>query len=332
MTTKTASHPLRGNVEPEYSDDLVDRLGKSFSVYLSRPYQEVEDFITAMKEVFDRHGNVEDIIQVQEAFGCYPGNPYVETHNLVESFSYCGKILDDAKKSDSKGIPTIPFIAWPKSGSSYIATMLCYGLGLSAARISWRDKLPVKSWIRALGRFPAVTHEHIYPSEDLAKPLVDSGIRKIVVHSRDARQALASMARFFVKHSEMRLSYTSINPDEGITSVAQQYLDRGFITHYTQWHMGWRALTKDFDIHFTDYDAFFRDPLRGLEEVMAFLGVSDAAISDAVRRIAESGDALHFNFDVGRADSWQDVLTPDQTARILDEVPNEVVDTWGRSP
>ena len=322
-------HPLRGVVESEYSG-LVDVLAKSIGVYLDRPDAEMKSYISAMGDVFQRKGSVEDLIQVQESIGCYPGDPYIETHNLVESISYCGRIMDRAGGAQSEGIPTIPFIAWPKSGSSFIATMLCYGLDLSAVRISWRDELPVKSWIRALGRFPAVTHDHMHPSDGLATHLADSGIKKIVVHSRDARQALASAARMFVKNSDMRLSYTSINPDSGITSVVQQYLDMGWLEKYVQWHKGWIDLADDFEILFTDYDAFFADPLKGLARILEFLGTPEDIADRAIGRIVRDRDKLHFNFDVGLPDSWKEVLTAEQVDRSAAAMSAEIAKVWGR--
>ena len=330
MTTNSL-HPLRGIVEPECSEETVRKLSIDLSTYLSLSPGDVEIAFTSMKDVFDENGSVEDIIEIQERLGCYPGNPYIETHNLIHSINYCGNLINKGRRALDEGIPSVPFIAWPKSGSSYISTMLCHGLGLYAARISWRDTLPVRSWAESLGRFPSVTHEHIYPSAELESILEQSGVTKIIVHSRDPVQALASLARFFARSEGSRLAYDTVSDEGGITSIAQQYLDRGFIENYLRWHKGWIDLASSFEIMFTDYDAFFVDHLVGLIRVLDFLRTPEDVADRAIGRVVRSGHALDFNFDVGRRDSWRDVLTADQVDRIQTEMPAEIARAWGRS-
>ena len=331
MTTDVL-HPLRGVVEAGWSQDALDNLSANFGTYLSLSPCDVEAALVSMKRVFDRRGSVEDLIEVHEKLGCYPGNPYIETHNLIHSINYCGSLINKSQKALGEGISSVPFIAWPKSGSSYISTMLCYGLDLYAARISWRDMYPVRSWAKSLGRFPSVTHEHIYPSAGLGEMLQQSGIAKIVVHSRDPVQALASLARFFDKAEGSRLAYDTVSDQDGVASIAQQYLDRDFVQNYAKWHRGWVDLSGDFEIMFTDYDAFFADPLTGLMKILDFLGTPEDVANRAIGRVVRHRDSLDFNFDVGRRDSWRDVLTADQVDRITAEMPAEIAEAWGRSP
>jgi len=107
-------------------------------------------------------------------------------------------------------LPGIFLNTMPKSGSLYLWQVLEYGLCVPACRVShstFPGDIIVPEWLDRLRCGNVVTQEHIPASLENLAAMSRAGVKKIIVHVRDPRQATVSWMHHIIKRWED-------NPDE----------------------------------------------------------------------------------------------------------------------
>jgi hypothetical protein len=229
-----------------------------------------------------------------------------------------------------KGLPYYLFVPQGKSGSTFLGNIVSQGFSLTCTTYSAINLTVVPSWARAyrLGGSSYVTH--LLPTTSNVNVLLESGLKKVVVNTRDPRQIFLSNLHHILMYPgdfpELeKQNYFSLSlPDQVVMRLPQ-------FQQHINWLSGWVAAQKSgLDILFTTYERFMSDRDRQIEEVLSFYG-GDLRHFD--RRAADSThETIDYHFRKGEPEEWRSVFGPEITEQLNRAIPDGWFDRFGWNP
>lgn len=236
------------------------------------------------------------------------------------------------------GLPPMLINTLPKSASESIWNRLAQGLNMAQAHVSiglFPDCCVVGSRALALGQGGLIMKEHLPATPHNLATLANAGVRKVVFHVRDPRQATLSWAHFVRDDVSMRLMapvWRRIVPARG---VLQQDLAAAIdwsIERYLPLLLGvvegWleveRSRPHGMQVLFMDFETYRRDEQDYLDQVLAFYGIAKDKWQAGQ---SEAAEVVHLR--KGEIDEWRRVFSPAQAQAAAARLPDRMVERFG---
>jgi tetratricopeptide (TPR) repeat protein len=233
--------------------------------------------------------------------------------------------------------PGIFIASLPKSGTSFLQESLCEGLNKPPLGAPSGGLFPnatiAQSAIDTLNERGAVYVTHCAPSAYNITE-VNHRLERLVVHTRDPRQALLSWVHFVpavIRDADPVQRYHYSLPDDYESLTLEQQIDwqiehrlpdiiafmQGWWTASQQPHMKTKFL-------FTRQEDLSEDPRGFFCRLLHFYGIPEADFKfpDAPRQ----GER---NFRAGRTDEWKRVFTSQQIERSTSMIPKDLGKQFG---
>jgi len=236
------------------------------------------------------------------------------------------------------GLPPMLITTLPKSASESIWNRLAEGLGLAQSHISlglFPDCCILGPRARSLADGGVIAKEHVAASPHNLEMLRRAGIRRVLVHLRDPRQALVSWAHFVANDVSMRLLapiWRKIVPPAAVLTKGLEAVTDWSIEHYltlqVAWVQSWVTAAEAADdrlmVEFLDFEGFRKDPDGYLSQALSFFRVDPKAFEEARSAAAE---VVHLRR--GEVDEWRRVLSPAQQRRADALLPPDLARRFG---
>jgi hypothetical protein len=240
-----------------------------------------------------------------------------------------------ARQADAiaAGLPAIFMNTMAKSGSVYIYRRLMHGLGLPFSRVAVGTMMRewiVPSWAEQVAKGGALTLHHLDATPDNLQALKASGLRKIVVHARDPRQAMVSLAHHFtLGYHEQELQWQKHSmspycPEFDTWSFARQLrwtIDQ-YYPRYVQWVADWVRAADDgshgVDVLLVTFEEFRADEAAYFTRLLSFAGIDPDRLLAQPNASRKTGE---FHYRKGMVDEWRAVCEPDQQAWMCGTLP-----------
>lgn len=228
------------------------------------------------------------------------------------------KKQEDAIK---RGLPSILINTQAKSGTIYVRGKISQALRVPWCRLTVNpvDNEPIKSWVSSFARGGAVTGEHLFATDTTVNRLKECGIRKIVIHTRDPRDAAFSMLHFRKKQStHASLINSTIGDHYGDATLDDSFLlECGkFIPYWLGWLNSWIKLDNEenspFSLLFTDYREFQTDELIFFRKILEFYEIETEKFDFGVA-LADSHKA---HFRSGKSGEWRTLVSENITEQV----------------
>lgn len=231
------------------------------------------------------------------------------------------------KLAMERELPSVFMAAQAKSGSISVANLFNSGFNLACAAFSLLDTAIVAPWLHDYMRGGASYVTHLPASERNVELLAASGVTRIIVHTRDPRQLLVSIAGHVGKYAaDIPPSYrTSGGMKDAVVKVLQ---DR--IGEVVGWIDGWLRARDRLTVEFTTFEEFVNDRDAFVERCIALYG-GERRHFDAEQALQEN-PGVDYHRRSGRVDEWREVLTRDQVERINRAIPDRLWNEFGWEP
>jgi hypothetical protein len=304
---------------------------KQLAPFLERPVMDVYANLLSLSNAYKWH-NIKYCLDVINQFPPLPGYPYMIKADFTDHMEYLHRYLEMIAGKDT---PKVPFIAYPKTASSFVCVVLCKLLDILPTSLSFDHIKGMPAWANGFGKWGGITHEHYYPSPENIKLLYDAGIRKCVIHNRHPMNALISFSYHMV---DEHLNYSKkqlADPDQRIQLV-REYIDsqiENMIRRHGAWQRAWQreAAAGRMEILETSYEDMKSDQLAFFKRILNFYGIAyDQQALEATLQACRPGRFKQlYNFRKAAENEWQEVLTPKQADRakkiIIEEFPGSYV-------
>ncbi len=240
------------------------------------------------------------------------------------------------------GLPPMIINTLPKSASESIWNQLAEGLGLAQAHVSlglFPDCCVLGTRAAALGQGGLITKEHIPATAHNLRMLTQAGVKRMVFHQRDPRQATLSWAHFVRDDVSMRLMaplWRRIVPPAAVLKQGElgpvvDWAIENYLPLLTDFVTGWtvveRERTQGMEVLFMDFETFRRTPEVYMETVLAFHRIDPQRFR---RQEAAEAEVVHLR--KGQIEEWREVFTPDQAARAWETLPPALRERFGWQP
>ena len=241
--------------------------------------------------------------------------------------------------AQERGLPAMLINTVPKSASESIWNRLAEGLLMGQGHLSLGlfpacCVLPVR--VAAAAEGGMIAKEHLLATDFNLKVLAERGLRKVVCHLRDPRQATLSWAHFVRDDVSMRLMgpiWRQIVPP---ASVPKDDLGRQIdwcIDHYLplliDFVRGWAAAHDDpqgaIEVLFLSFEEFRTEPDGYIAKVLEFHGIEG-------RRFAPDAESEVVHLRKGLVDEWREVFTAAQKERAWSRIPKDYAEMFGWQP
>jgi len=236
------------------------------------------------------------------------------------------------------GLPPMLFNTLPKSASESIWNRLAEGLGMAQAHVSiglFPDCCVLGPRAATLGQGGLIVKEHIPATPHNLAMLAQGGVRRVVFHVRDPRQATLSWAHFVRDDVSMRLMapiWRRIVPHAEVLkqdlAAAIDWSIERYLPLLLEVIEGWIAVEATrphgLEVLFMDFESFRRDEPAYLDRVLGFYGIPRERW-----QASRSDDAAIIHLRKGEIDEWRRVFTPTQAAAAADRLPASMVERFG---
>ncbi|MBC6416199.1 MAG: hypothetical protein GDA47_00010 [Rhodospirillales bacterium] len=251
--------------------------------------------------------------------------------------------LDRRNAAMLAGVPPMLIATLPKSASESIWNRLAEGLRLPQSHISiglFPDCCILGPRASGFGQGGVISKEHVAASAHNLEMLRLGGIRRVLVHLRDPRQAAVSWAHFVKTDVAMRLLapiWRKIVPPASVLAQGgggdlEAVIDWS-LEHYLPLQIDWvtswvdaEAAAGGPEILFLDFEGFKRDPDDYLAQVLRFFRMAPEAFSEDKSAAAE---VVHLRR--GETDEWRRALSARQQARALETMTPALCQRFGWS-
>ena len=244
-----------------------------------------------------------------------------------------------ADRAALAGLPPMIVNTLPKSASESIWNQLAEGLGLGQAHISlglFPDCCVLGPRAQALGQGGVITKEHIPATDHNLRMLAENGVKRLVFHQRDPRQATLSWAHFVRDDVSMRLMaplWRRIVPPasvlrQGELAPVVDWAIEHYLPLLVAFVEGWleveRSGAHGMEVLFMDFETFRRTPEAYRDRVLAFHEIDPARFR---RTEAEEAQVVHLR--KGEIEEWRRVFTPAQQERAFAALPPALAERFG---
>ena len=241
--------------------------------------------------------------------------------------------------SAARGMPTMLLTTLPKSASESIWNKLAQGLGLAQCHLSlglFPECTLVPARVRATAGGGIIVKEHIGPSAHNLETLARHGLRRIIVHHRDPRQATLSWAHFVRDDIQQRLMaplWRKIVPPTEILAHDLGAILDWCLAHYLplliEFLHAWRAVEADpkqsISVLFSSFEQFRVDPDVYFDRVLSFYDIGK-------EHYAKAAEAEVVHLRKGHLDEWRSVFTQTQQQRAWEQIPADMAADFGWEP
>jgi hypothetical protein len=239
------------------------------------------------------------------------------------------------------GLPPMLINALPKSASESIWNRLAAGLEMAQAHVSlglFPDCTLVGPRVAALAEGGLIAKEHLPASPHNLAALDRHGVRKLLFHQRDPRQATLSWAHFVKDDVSMRLMAPIwrriVPPAEVLAKDLDAVIDwsiENYLPLAVGFIAGWAEVADrrdgKLDVLFLDFETFRTEPRTYLERVLAFYRIPAERYRE---REGEAAEVVHLR--KGALEEWREVFTPAQARRAWQALPAALAKRFGWTP
>jgi len=242
------------------------------------------------------------------------------------------------KMGIEQGLPPILINTLPKSASESIWNRLAEGLNMAQSHLSlglYPDCCLVPARVKSAAEGGLIAKEHIPATDYNLRQLSEHGLKKVVFHVRDPRQATLSWAHFVQSDVSMRLMAPIwrkvVPPAEVLKGDVGDVVDWS-IDHYLplaiDFMRGWTNLRDQKDqpieVLFLTFEQFRTDPDSYFAAILEFLEL-------APERFAAEAEAEVVHLRRGLIDEWREAFAPAQQERAWSKIPADMAESFGWS-
>ncbi len=249
------------------------------------------------------------------------------------------KFLERRNTAMLGGLPPMLITTLPKSASESIWNRLAEGLGLAQSHISmglFPDCCILGPRAGDFAQGGVISKEHVAASAHNLAMLRQAGIRRVLVHLRDPRQAVVSWAHFVRDDVSMRLLapiWRRIVPPAAVLAAGfDAVLDwsvENYLKLQVEWVETWVRAAESGEgpeILFLDFEGFRRDSEDYLNRVLSFFRIAPEAFD---RERGAQAEDVHLRR--GEVDEWLSVLSAKQKACALEIMTPDLCQRFGWS-
>lgn len=237
-----------------------------------------------------------------------------------------------------RGRPAMLINTVPKSASESIWNKLAEGLRLAQGHLSlglFPDCCVIPIRVKAAAEGALIAKEHLGATDFNLKVLAENGLKRVVCHLRDPRQATLSWAHFVRDDVSMRLMgpiWRKIVPPN---SVPKDDLSRqidwcieNYLPLLIDFTRRWLEVRDDparqVDVLFLSFEEFRTEPDRYFARVLDFY-----EIEDKLYEAKAKAEVVHLR--KGMLGEWREVLSAAQQKRAWQLIPNDLAEIFGWS-
>jgi hypothetical protein len=264
--------------------------------------------------------NIDELITRIDAIEHLPGFPRIDS---FEPDRFCDFAVDAAvrgRTARDRYVSPMPIFAYTKTGSSFLTMVMSDLMDVPWGVASLNYEIAVRAWLSFAASFPFSLHDHMWPTQQNIDLLQQAGVSKVVLHVRDPRQVVVSLAHHV-------LLYRGASQNRHIERVVDEYgfdalLDRmsSWMIQYRNWLIGWKSLTRKngIDLLITKYESMLENKDRFFNDILDYF-VSPSTLHDKIARSLSKRKRLKQReamFRLGTADEWKTVLSRRQIGLI----------------
>ncbi len=279
-----------------------------------------------------------DAAHLMEACGLAPGSefPFLPLPSYLE---FAQEFLADQANAVARGVPALVITALSKSASSFVTTVIRHFLDVPVCRIALNGKV-VRNWAACVASGGATTHEHWPATGQNLGVAADAGIQRVLIHIRDPRQALISMAhqrKTYDAATERAINYRQARYGKRLTAAETEHAVERIFPNLVTWIIDWcdrRETTgSGVDIKICTFEQMVDDAPMYFAELFSYFGVvaSSEVVSRHLPRIDERirREGLNPNFWLGHINEWTSVLSQAQRTHVSAAVPLSIKREFG---
>ena len=311
---------------------LFDRASDCFKKVIRARPTELDPYYKLQTEMAFLRQTPELVDILDDALRTYPHLRFADR---------CEDFLQKQEEAIAAGSPYVFMNTMAKSGSVYIHRRLSDGLGVPFCRIAvgtMMQERVVPSWAEQVAKGGALTQQHVDASATNLSALRASGMKKIIVHVRDPRQATLSLAHHFrLGYQEQELHWQKLSmspycPEFDILPFERQveWTFDHYYPRYVQWGEDWARAATDrshgLDILLVTYEEFRADEDAYFQRLLQFL---DRAPEAFLQRPNTSRKTVEFHYRKGMVDEWRQVCTKQQQEWMQTLLSDAVVERFG---
>ena len=307
---------------------------------------------------------MDDAVRYMEATGLAPG-PDAKALPIGEYKEFATKFLRQQHDAILRGVPSVLIVSLPKSASAYVQTVLVRLFDIPWGRMSLTSPTPLKppnddwspfaparvvtTWASRIARGGATTHEHFAPLPDNLDALTAAGVKRLVVHVRDPRQAMLSYIHHVRKTKIERgldrfISYDSSVYDH--SEVNGNEIKKGFdeiFANMVEWINDWIQASNDpsldIAIELVSFEEMIDDKPKYFLKILNTFGIHE--FDDNMSEVLASGHrgnipidptTTHRNYRFGLKDEWRRVFSDEQKERAWKAMPGALCERFGWQP
>jgi len=255
----------------------------------------------------------------------------VEHIGYLEAAVAAGEWPDAGTKSAQKAaiernMPSILLTTLPKSGSVYLWTVIAKSLELPTFKIarigeSATEEEIVPGLLRCFVEGGLCSQHHLAPSDHNIENLKKYGVKRLILHFRDPRQAAVSMWHYSIRIGASR-------PRDRSQDEIEEHLWKTYLVPAAKWLNGWlEVVDKESSIEVflsTHEKMISRSETKVIKEMLDFYGIPE---TDYDLKIPQKSDATHFR--KGATDEWLEFFSEDFKKRSLELIPNSIARRFG---
>lgn len=299
------------------------RWSETLARSLSIPQDQSLGILKNLKSCYHRKKQMHCLLDLIDSFELWPGYPFILTGTFEEHVNYVCNYLSSIENA----LPSIPIFAFPKSASSYISVVLCNLFNVQPISLSFDHIHAIKPWVNTFSKWGGVVHEHYYPSKRNIKTLIDSGIKKFIVHTRNPINSFISFSYHMV---DGYLNYTDhdlLDKDKR-KKFAIGYLNKNLnelTKYYNSWSNSWKEISesKDIVVKFTTYEEMKENEKAFFKNMLEFMNltISNEQLDICLNNLNPSSNKPNnFNFRSGKNNEWLDFLDTKEISKIKDTI------------
>lgn len=236
------------------------------------------------------------------------------------------------ERNIDKGLGSPILAAQGKTASTSVANIFNSGFSLPSVMYSLVTEYAIPSWTRDYVRGGASYTTHLSPHPVTVERFKAAGITKMIVHTRDPRQALVSLAHHLDRYPEQLVVIMNkvdlTGADRDIGARAQTLIDE--YTKAVRWIEGWVALSSEIEIMFSTFEEFVTDWDGFVDRYLDFYGAPRKYFDREAARNQHAGTDYHFRS--GKTDEWRETLPAELGKLLTERLPEPLMERFGWQP
>lgn len=267
----------------------------------------------ALSDVAERLNRTDEIVALLDAALARNPRMHLMSENRDDHMRHATRVREE---NLARGMPSVVLVTMEKSGSVSLANIFTSGLNLPSFAYSFLNLQVVESWAKdyARGGCCYVTHLRPYPV-NIAR-LKRAGINRMIMHTRDPRQAILS----WLHHLER---YRDAFPEQNNETFRALDLNQklrevfGFYLHYLRWIEGWVKASAEMEIMFSTFEELVTDRDKLAQRYLDFYGPKASAFNASHAFTEHAG--IDYHKRLGEIEEWRGVFSP-ENQKLLDSL------------